>query len=178
MSFSLFVNMEKAAIEIIEYHLSLMTNNNILEDDDCADRETFEMNYKNGFIIVTMISNLMESSVNSIVNRKINCSEEKILKMSIETKLLLISIKFNFEYDPSYITHKWGDILNKFSLSHIRFHELRHSSASFLISKGFGLKDIQEWLGHADIKLTANTYSHLDVERKNSLAEAFSSSFC
>lgn len=80
-------------------------------------------------------------------------------------------------FDPSYISHKWGKILNKYSLPHIRFHELRHSSASFLIAKGFGLKDIQEWLGHADIKLTANTYSHLDIERKNSLANAFSNSF-
>ena len=49
----------------------------------------------------------------------------------------------------------------------IRFHDLRHSCASLLISKGFTLKDIQEWLGHSDIKVTANIYAHLDQVRKN-----------
>jgi integrase len=41
-----------------------------------------------------------------------------------------------------------------------------------LISKGFGLKDVQEWLGHADISMTANIYSHLDLKRKQSIAQA------
>ena len=39
-----------------------------------------------------------------------------------------------------------------------------------LIALGFGLKDVQEWLGHADIQTTANIYSHLDIARKNSIA--------
>ena len=37
------------------------------------------------------------------------------------------------------------------------------------------LKDVQEWLGHADIKMTANVYSHLDVKRKQSIADSISS---
>ena len=35
---------------------------------------------------------------------------------------------------------------------------------------GFTLKDVQEWLGHSDIKMTANVYSHLDNGRKNAIA--------
>ena len=30
-------------------------------------------------------------------------------------------------------------------------------------SLGFTLKDVQEWLGHSDIKMTANIYAHLDT---------------
>ncbi len=37
---------------------------------------------------------------------------------------------------------------------------------------GFSLKDVQEWLGHSDIKTTANIYGHLDAKRKISMAEA------
>ena len=45
-----------------------------------------------------------------------------------------------------------------------------HSCASLLINAGFTLKDVQEWMGHADIKMTANIYGHLDVSRKQTMA--------
>ncbi len=61
----------------------------------------------------------------------------------------------------------WND------LRHIRFHDLRHSCASILLSKGFTLKDVQERLGHTNITLTtADTYGHLDMERKKDIAAA------
>lgn len=37
------------------------------------------------------------------------------------------------------------------------------------------LKDVQEWLGHSDIKMTANVYGHLDVARKQSIADTMGS---
>ena len=52
----------------------------------------------------------------------------------------------------------------------VRFHDLRHTCASMLLSEGYGLKDVQEWLGHSDIKMTANIYGHLDIRRKRSIA--------
>lgn len=79
-------------------------------------------------------------------------------------------------YSPDYITHRFNDLLKIHNLPHIRFHELRHSCASILLSMGWSLKDIQEWLGHSDIKMTANIYSHLDTTRKNSIAIAISDS--
>lgn len=80
-------------------------------------------------------------------------------------------------YSPHYIKYKFPQILKKYGLRHIRFHDLRHSAASYLISEGYGIKDIQDWLGHSDIKTTANIYAHLDVHRKNSIAETMMSSF-
>ena len=79
-------------------------------------------------------------------------------------------------YRPDYITAKFRKMLEKYDLPHIRFHDLRHSCASLLISRGFGLKDVQEWLGHSDISVTANTYSHIDVKRKQSIANAIGES--
>ena len=77
-------------------------------------------------------------------------------------------------YSPDYVSHRFRELLKKHNLPHIRFHELRHSCASILITMGFSLKDIQEWLGHSDIKMTANIYAHLDVARKNKVAESLS----
>lgn len=78
---------------------------------------------------------------------------------------------------PDYVSHRFNDLLKKHSLPHIRFHELRHSCASVLIAMGWTLKDVQEWLGHSDIKMTANIYSHLDVARKNNIAASLAEKF-
>ena len=80
-------------------------------------------------------------------------------------------------YSPDYASHRFRALLKKHNLPHIRFHELRHSCASILISMGFSLKDIQEWLGHSDIKMTANIYAHLDMARKNKMAECLAQQF-
>lgn len=76
---------------------------------------------------------------------------------------------------PDHVTRHFSRLLKKHGLPHIRFHELRHSCASLLINEGFTLKDIQEWMGHADIQTTANIYGHLDVARKQNMADKLGS---
>ena len=76
---------------------------------------------------------------------------------------------------PDYISSSFKLVLEKNNLSHIRFHDLRHTCASLLLNKGkqkgVDLKDIQAWLGHSDFSTTANIYSHLDATSKaNSLS--------
>ena len=80
-------------------------------------------------------------------------------------------------YSPDYISHHFAKVLKKQGLPHIRFHELRHSCASMLLDMGFTLKDVQEWLGHSDIKMTANIYAHLDTARKNTIADSLAGKF-
>jgi len=49
----------------------------------------------------------------------------------------------------------------------IRFHDLRHTSATLLLAQGVHPKIVQERLGHADITMTLNRYSHVtpDMQR-------------
>ena len=75
-------------------------------------------------------------------------------------------------FSPDYVSDKFPKLLKAAGMPKIRFHELRHSAASNLLNMGFSLKDVQEWLGHSDIKTTANIYGHLDAKRKMSMAEA------
>jgi integrase len=51
-------------------------------------------------------------------------------------------------------------LLKKAGLPHIRFHDLRHTTASLLLAKGVHPKFVQELLGHASIAITLDTYSH------------------
>jgi integrase len=46
-------------------------------------------------------------------------------------------------------------------LPDIRFHDLRHTTASLLLEKNVHPKIVQELLGHSTITLTLNTYSHI-----------------
>ena len=74
-------------------------------------------------------------------------------------------------FSPDYVTGHFDKLLKKNDLPHIRFHELRHSCASLLLNNGYTLKDVQEYMGHANIKMTADIYGHLDSLRKNVLTE-------
>lgn len=46
-------------------------------------------------------------------------------------------------------------------LPKIRFHDLRHSCATFLLSQGVPMRTVMEILGHSQISLTMNTYAHV-----------------
>ena len=79
--------------------------------------------------------------------------------------------------DVDYPTQTLRRIILNNGLRYIRFHDLRHSCASILITLGFGLKDIQEWLGHSDITVTGNIYAHLETKRKIEMAQRFADEF-
>ena len=49
-------------------------------------------------------------------------------------------------------------------LPEIRFHDLRHSFASQLVSAGRPLREVQELLGHQSMQVTLR-YAHLAPER-------------
>ncbi len=51
--------------------------------------------------------------------------------------------------------------LRRAGLPEIRFHDLRHTCATLLLRQGVNPKFVQELLGHADISLTLNVYSHV-----------------
>src|SRR5205823_13992174 len=63
--------------------------------------------------------------------------------------------------DASRITRRFGVVLARAGLPHIRVHDLRHTAASLLLVRGVHPKVVQEMLGHSSISLTLDTYSHL-----------------
>jgi len=78
---------------------------------------------------------------------------------------------------PSCPSHSLQKILEKNELPHIRWHDLRHSCASMLILKSWQMKEISDWLGHADIGTTMNIYGHLDIGHKRELGNTLNGMF-
>ena len=72
----------------------------------------------------------------------------------------------------NYLTSTFPKFLEDHGLRRMRFHDLRHSSASLLLANHVPLKQIQEWLGQSDFSTTANIYAHLDAASKQNTAEA------
>ncbi len=71
---------------------------------------------------------------------------------------------------PSYVTQRFSDLLKKYGLRHIRFHDLRHTFASILIGQDVPLINVSNFLGHSDLSTTANIYAHLDKASKQASA--------
>ena len=74
-------------------------------------------------------------------------------------------------YRPDSLTRSFKRALERHGLPQMRYHDLRHSTASILVDKGWDINDIKEWLGHADISTTANIYAHISHRKKVSLAQ-------
>jgi integrase len=75
--------------------------------------------------------------------------------------------------DPDVITHAFSKIIRKAGLPHIRLHDLRHTHATLLLKAGVHPKIVSERLGHANIGITLDTYSHVLPGLQKAAAERF-----
>ncbi len=63
-------------------------------------------------------------------------------------------------------------LLAKAELPQIRFHDLRHTCATLLLTKNVNPKVVSEMLGHSNIAITLDTYSHVLPNMQDSAARA------
>jgi integrase len=106
-------------------------------------------------------------------------------KKQIENKLLLGELynDNNFvcthengdPFIPQYISKRfqlcekaYNKENNKAPIEIIRFHDLRHTHATWLLKKGINPKIVSERLGHANVSITLDTYSHVlpDIQKQ------------
>ncbi len=69
---------------------------------------------------------------------------------------------------PYCFTKPWKKALEDADINDFRFHDLRHSCASYLAQSGASLLEIADVLGHKQISVTKR-YAHLCIEHKSSL---------
>lgn len=70
--------------------------------------------------------------------------------------------------DGPAVTKRLHRLLDEAGLPQQRFHDLRHACASLLLAQGVPARVVMETLGHSDIRLTLNTYSHVlpEIQRQ------------
>ena len=80
-------------------------------------------------------------------------------------------------YRPDYVTRGFQRVLKAHGFPVMRFHDLRHSTASILYDKGWDLKDSQSWLRHSSVEMTGDTYTHIKEARRAKMAAQLNSTF-
>ena len=63
---------------------------------------------------------------------------------------------------PEYVTRHFQALALKAGLPVIRLHDLRHTNASLALSAGVDLKVVSERLGHSQLAITADLYTHVN----------------
>ena len=64
------------------------------------------------------------------------------------------------------ISAKWTKILKECNIPHKKFHSIRHTYASMLLSKGVDIETVAELMGHSAISIT-QIYLHSSYTSKN-----------
>ena len=78
-------------------------------------------------------------------------------------------------YKPDSMSQKWERFIKSNGLPKIRLHDLRHSNATALIQAGVNPRVVQQRLGHSDVNITLNTYTHILPEMDIAAAEKLDS---
>lgn len=73
-------------------------------------------------------------------------------------------------------SHWWQKFLKRHNLPHVKFHALRHSSATLLLSSGENIKSVSARLGHKQLS-TTNRYVHALHSADKAAAETFENLF-
>lgn len=74
-----------------------------------------------------------------------------------------------FDWEKRFIEQGIMDGCKRSGIKRIRVHDLRHSHASYLVSKGASIKLISKRLGHTKTSITLDTYSHLFPSDEHSI---------
>ena len=99
-------------------------------------------------------------------------TKNSIRKVDLPNKLVDLMSKMNqdttfvFEdengepYSAKTLFGNWKKVLSNNNIPYKKFHSLRHTYATMLLSKGVDLKTVQDLMGHSDITIT-QIYLHV-----------------
>ncbi len=72
----------------------------------------------------------------------------------------------------NFYQRPFGQAVASAGLGKVRFHDLRHTCAAFLIAQGASMEQVKRQLGHSSIRVTSDRYGHLFEGHDDGLMEA------
>ncbi len=132
MAFSIFLNFEKLSTKIIEDAIANMNDDNILYYENAPTDEINEVvflkNLYHGSIAATFIVNLYETALNTIITRRLECTELDIIKTSHNVKLQLICTIFHTDFSEIKRDNSYSNVQSVIKLrndiTHFKYNEV------------------------------------------------------
>lgn len=123
------------------------------------------------------VISLSESLVAPLRRHKAEQAQKKLLMgSSYNTDGLVCCRPEDGEpYSSTPVRRKFRRILGKAGLPDIRLHDLRHTVATLLLEQGVHPKVVSELLGHANIGITLDRYSHVSMTMQKEAVDSLES---
>ena len=136
---------------------------------------------KNGYTLTTLKTKsskrqipIPEFVLNELRKHKDTQGEWKELVGDLyQNQDLVICTNTGTVQDPRNVIRVMKRIIKKAKVTPIRFHDMRHTHASILISEGVDVVKISDRLGHANPKITLEFYAHLLPNSHSEVADIF-----
>ena len=106
--------------------------------------------------------NLPRACVSSLLeHRAIQEKERRLAGSRWQEADYVFTTGIGTPMEPRNLERAYRQILALAGLHHIRIHDLRHTAATLLLTQGVHPRVVMELLGHSQIAITMNTYSHV-----------------
>lgn len=107
--------------------------------------------------------------------RELKAKHDEYAREGIENKYDLVCLNRNFDcYKGCNLNVTFKIFCKNNNFKQIRLHDLRHTNATLMVLAGINNKVISDRLGHSDIKISLNKYSHVLPEMDKSAANKIS----
>jgi integrase len=116
--------------------------------------------------IITVVNSKNSESRNIPINTILT---EELSRLKLDAKNEYVFVRENGN-PPETIQKAWLKALSKAGIKDFRFHDLRHTFASYLVMAGADIVTVKELLGHKTMAMTMR-YAHLNQEHKKKVVE-------
>jgi len=111
----------------------------------------------------------------NVLKKHRRTQREELFRLGITSpEFVFLNTKGKF-IDLSTVHKEFRKLITKAGVPKIRFHDLRHTHATFLLQEGVHPKIVSERLGHKNVSITLDIYSHVLPSMQKKAAEAFQS---
>ena len=104
---------------------------------------------------------LPDVAIRALQAHRLKQMEERLRAQSWKIHDLVFTNQYGGYLNQSILRREVKQLLQEAGLPILRFHDLRHSAATILISMGVNSKVVQERLGHSTISITLGVYGHV-----------------
>ena len=116
---------------------------------------------------------LTRAAVDALRRHRARHLEERLAAVVWEDNALVSANEVGRPVEAGNLLRRsFWPLLERAGLPHIRFHDLRHTVATLLLAQGTHPKIVAEMLGHSQIAVTLNLYSHVAPTMQRQAADA------